>query len=501
MKILSTNQIRAWDQYTIDNLPITSIDLMEKASIKCVKWIQNHFSGKRKFIIFVGSGNNGGDGIAIARFLKSSRLEVDVYSMSETESNSIDFNEQIKRAKAEGIPIYSYNEYGDFIKSNSNDIVIDAIFGTGLNRPVSGIYGDLLHKINSLKGVKIAIDIPSGLSADFSFDHKAVFIADFTLSFQVPKLAFLLPENDAYIGEWHILDIGLMPEYLQTIPLNTELLGPNDIRGVLKPRPKYAHKGTFGHTLLIGGNYGMTGAILLASKAAIRMGTGLLTVSTLASEYGALLVALPEAMSLLSDDPEELTFASLDYSRYSAIGVGPGLNKKAKSLFLLKQVLKEQKSGLVIDADAINLLGEHKELLSDLPEGTILTPHVKEFDRITSVHKNHQQRINSARGFAVKYNCILVLKGAYTAVISSEGKCFFNATGNPGMATGGSGDVLLGMITALVAQGIEPIDAAKFGVYIHGLAGDLAADKVGQHSLIPSDIIDFLPVAINSFAV
>ncbi len=499
MKILSTSQIRAWDQYTITNLPIASIDLMEKASIKCVKWIHNKFSGNRKFIIFVGSGNNGGDGIAIARFLKSSRLDIDVYSLFDLDSGSDDFKTQLRRAKKEGIPVHSFQEYGEFIKINSNDILIDAIFGTGLNRPIDGEYGVLIDKINELNGIKLSIDVPSGISADFSFEQGKVFCADYTLSFQVPKLALLLPENDTYVGEWHILDIGLMPEYLDTIPLNTELLDPNDIKEVLKPRPKYAHKGTFGHTLLLGGNYGMVGAIVLSAKAAIRMGTGLLTVSTIPGVYTALLTTLPEAMTLLSDLPDELSFASINYAKYTSVGIGPGLNTSNRSLSLLKDVLGIQKSKLVIDADAINLLGENKDLLSKLPPETILTPHVKEFDRLTKEHVDHQDRISTARTFAIKYNCILVLKGAYTAVISSDGKCFFNATGNPGMATGGSGDVLLGMIASLLAQHIAPIDAAKFAVYIHGLAGDLAADKLGEHSLIPSDIIRRLPDAIGSF--
>ncbi len=499
MKILSTNQIRAWDQYTIENLPISSIDLMEKAAIKCVKWLQNNFSGKRKYILFIGTGNNGGDGLAMARFLKSNRQDVDVFALKSKPTGSDDFNEQLKRAREEGIPINSFQEYGDFIKPTKNDLLIDALFGTGLNRAIEGDYANFLEKINNLPGIKISIDIPSGISADFSFTHQAVFKADYTLSFQVPKLAFLLPENDKFIGDWKILDIGLMLGFLDTIPLNTELLDPNDIQHVLKPRPKYAHKGTFGHTLLLGGSFGMTGAILLASKAAMRMGTGLLTVSCLPDVYGPLLTSLPEAMSLLSEDSKELVFSTIDYAKFTAIGIGPGLNKKENSLLLLKEVLANSNGGLVIDADAINLLGKHKGLLDDMPKQTILTPHVKEFDRITNTHTNHEERIRSAREFAIKYDCILVLKGAYTAVVSSEGKCYFNATGNPGMATGGSGDVLLGMIAALLAQGISPIDAARFGVYIHGVAGDLGARKVGEHSLIPSDIIDFLPVAIQSF--
>ncbi len=501
MKILSTSQIRAWDQYTIENLPIASIDLMEKASIKCVKWIQNHYSSNKKYLIFVGIGNNAGDGIAIARFLKSSRLEVDVYSLLDIDKGSSDFKLQVQRARSEGITVHSFHEYSDFINSSSNDILIDAIFGTGLNRPIEGDLAIQIDKINAMKGIKIAIDVPSGISADFSFQHQGVIKADHTLSFQVPKLAFLLPENDAFIGEWHILDIGLMPEYLKYIPLNTELLDPNDIRDVLKPRPKYAHKGTFGHGFLLGGNFGMVGAILLASKAAIRMGAGLLTISTLPNVYTAFLSELPEAMSLLSDSDTELTFSKIPFHKFTSIGIGPGLNTSNQSLVLLKEVLQNQQKGLVIDADAINLLGANKDLLIQLPPETILTPHVKEFDRLTHSHNTHEERIGSARSFAIKYKCNLILKGAYTAVISSSGTCFFNATGNPGMATGGSGDVLLGMITGLLAQGISALDAAKFAVYVHGLAGDIAADKLGEHSLIPSDIISHLPDAIRSFEI
>jgi NAD(P)H-hydrate epimerase len=500
MKILLNYQIKEWDQYTIQNLPISSIDLMERASIKCVKWIQNNLANKKQAILFVGIGNNGGDGLAIARFLKKNGVEVEVYILGDKEKGSPDFKEQLNRAAHEGVHYYPFKDHSEFIDSDSDTIVLDALFGTGLNRPLEGDLADGLERINKLLGIKIAVDIPSGLSADFSFQGGVIFRADFTLSFQVPKMAFLLPENEAVVGDWHILDIGLMPEYLTEIPLNTELLDPEDIRDVLKERPKYAHKGTFGHTLLIGGNYGMTGAIMLASKAAMRMGTGLLSVTMLPDLYGALLSNLPEAMAVLSEDKNELHYKALDFDKYKSIGIGPGLGQTTHSLDLLKQSLEQSDKSLVIDADAINLLGRDKRLLSILPPKSILTPHVKEFDRITHAHNNHHERIASARAFAVKYQCILILKGAYTAVISSEGKCFFNATGNPGMATGGSGDVLLGIISALLAQGIEPLSAAKLGVYLHGMAGDFAAEDIGEHSLIASDIIDNLPRALLAYA-
>ncbi len=386
----------------------------------------------------------------------------------------------------------------DLPEIGEDDIIIDAIFGSGLTRPVSGFIGEVIEHINAADAVTISIDIPSGLFADRHADPKEgkIIHADYTLSFQLPKLAFLLPENDSFVGEWHILDIGLHHDYINNAEVKNFLLTKRDVQTTLRPRNKFAHKGTFGHALLIAGSYGKTGAAILASRACLRSGVGLLHTHIPKAGYEIMQTAVPECM--LSIDRYDNYFSEVpDLGMYNAVGIGPGLGMEKQSQMALKLLIQNFSNPIVFDADALNILAENKTWLAFLPKGSILTPHPKEFERLAGKWADDYEKLQKLRDLCFKYNIYIVLKGAYTCTGTPDGMCYFNSTGNPGMATAGSGDVLTGLITGLLAQGYSPAQAATLGVYLHGLAGDLAAKKKGQEAMLAGDIIENLGKAFK----
>ena len=501
MKILPVEKIREADAYTIKNEPIASIDLMERAAGKIYKWLKKRVNKKSKIIVFAGPGNNGGDGLAVARMLSKDKYNVEVFIVKFTDKTSEDFRTNLERLREKtSVKITELTENSEeYFHVSNRDIVIDAIFGSGLTRPVKGFAGKMIDIINKLPGIKIAIDIPSGLFADKTslIEDNHIVSADYTLSFQFPKLAFLMPENDKFTGDWHILDIGLHHDYINSAQTDNFFLLSEDVKPLLKNRPKFSHKGTYGHALLIAGSYGKMGAAVLAAHAALRSGVGLLHVHIPKAGYQIIQTALPEAM--VSLDRYENYFSQIpDLSLYNAIGIGPGLGKEKQSQMALKLLLQEYKNPIVFDADALNILSENPTWLSFVPAGSILTPHPKEFERLAGKWDNDFEKIQMQREFAKRYNIYVVLKGAYTSVCTPDGKCYFNSTGNPGMATAGSGDVLTGIITSLSAQRYTPGQAAVLGVYIHGLAGDIAAKKLGYEAMIAGDIIKYLGKAFKS---
>lgn len=481
MKILSVEQIRQADSYTIENEPISSIDLMERAATTVFEWLYPRINKETRIKIFCGLGNNGGDGLALARLLSHQDIVPEVYMVCYSERMSPDCEANYHRLSEDtNVPLYGIKSPDDFPTISPNEVVVDAIFGSGLNRQLTGMVAELVEYLNQQRVIRIAIDIPSGLFADAPSPQGAIFQSDYTLTFQSPKLAFLLPENDPFVGKVEILDIYLHPKFLLEVTTNNILVDKKIINSFLHTRTKYSHKGTYGHALLIAGSEGKTGAAILSAKSCMRTGVGLLSARIPTSANVALMAALPEAMIDMSD--------RLD--AYNAVGVGPGISIDDASQSALRMLINECQVPMVMDADALNILSKNKTWLSYLRPKTILTPHPKEFERLFGTTSNSFERLELQRLMAMKHKVIIVLKGAHTAVAMPNGSVFFNTTGNPGMATAGSGDVLTGMILSLLAQRYTPEEASVLGVYLHGLAGDIAAESMSQEALVASDIID-----------
>jgi NAD(P)H-hydrate epimerase len=500
MKILSIDKIRAADAYTIEHEPISSIGLMERAAMQLFNWITKRVDQTHAFKVFAGPGNNGGDGLALGRMLAEAGYEVKIYIIRYTEKTSDDFQVNFERVvKLDSVSVSDIHTIEGFPDIDEEDVVVDAIFGSGLTRPVKGFIADVIKKINGSPAVKVAIDSPSGVFSDTSSvqDDGTIVRADYTLSFQFPKLAFMMPENDPYVGEWHVLDIGLHHEYINSVTTSNFFTVKEDVVPLIKKRHKFSHKGTYGHALLIAGSYGKMGAAVLAAESCLRTGVGLLHMHIPKVGYQIMQTALPEAM--ISLDRYDNFFSEVpDLSMYNAVGIGPGLGMEHQSQMALKLLIQEFGKPMVFDADALNILSENPTWLAFLPAGSILTPHPKEFERLTGKWDNDFEKLEMQRDFARKFNLYLVLKGAHTSVCTPDGKCYFNSTGNPGMATAGSGDVLTGIITGLLAQGYTPGQAAVLGVYLHGLAGDLAANKFGQEAMIAGDMIKLMGKARRS---
>ena len=492
MKIFPVEKIREADQYTIENEPVDSVDLMERAANQLYNWFVKSVDNERLIVIFAGPGNNGGDGLALARMLSEKKYNCVVNIVKFTNNTSADFAVNRERLlKCEGVVINEITETGDIPEIKNEDVVVDAIFGSGLTRPVTGLVADVIRKINSSGAVVIAVDMPSGLYADKSStgEKGEIVLADYTLSFQFPKLAFMFPENEFYTGIWEVLDIGLSPEFINNEETKNFFLLREDVMMSVKKRHRFSHKGTFGHALLIAGSYGKIGAAVLSSRACLKAGVGLLHTHVPKCGVDIMQTAVPEAM--LSIDRYENYFSQLpDLSKFNAIGIGPGLDIEHQSQMALKMLIQEANMPIVFDADALNILAKNPTWLSFLPKGCVLTPHPGEFRRLVGHWTNDFERLEKQRQMSQKYNVVIVLKGANTSVSFPDGKIYFNSTGNPGMATAGSGDVLTGIITGLIAAGYTSGVAAVVGVYLHGLAGDFAARKKGFESLVASDIIE-----------
>ena len=500
MKILSTEQIRLADNYTIENEPILSVNLMERAGKTCFNWIIKNFNNDFSFKIFVGQGNNGGDGLVIARLLSGQNYKLEVFIMKLNENYSDDFLINLERLKQEKkVQINVIEKKNHFPKINENDIIIDALFGSGLSRYLKDFPADLVYFINEHQNICIAIDIPSGLFSENNEltiykEKPAIIQANYTLTFQFPKLCFFFPETEKYIGKYFVFSIGLHQKFIKNILTKIFFVEKGYFFKKNILRKKFAHKGNFGHAFLVAGSYGKIGANILASKACMRTGVGLLTSHVPQSAYIILQISVPEAMISVDNHHEFLTEIP-NLENYNAIGIGCGIGQNIKTKIALENLLKtlknDKKKFLVLDADAINLIGKHRDLLNDIPLNTIFTPHLKEFERLIGIKaKNDFERQKLQIDFAKKYHVYLVLKGANTTIACPNGDCFFNTTGNSGMATAGSGDVLTGIILSLLAQNYTPKEASIFGVYLHGLAGDFAKKKYGEQALIASDIIE-----------
>jgi hydroxyethylthiazole kinase-like uncharacterized protein yjeF len=495
-KLFTSLQIKRLDAYTIENEPVSSVDLMERAATALFTWFKVKFQKDTQFLFFIGPGNNGGDGWALARLLfHAGYVNIRLYVLGHATTISPDSEINKNRLKDEtDIAIQEIVKENQFPFISNEEWVIDALFGSGLSRPLDGIALSLVKYVNnSLKAGVISIDIPSGLCGEDNSENNpdGIVQADYTLSFQFPKLSFFFAENEKYVGQWEMLPIGLHPKGIENEPSDYEYSILSDITKLIKPRAQFSHKGTYGHALIIAGSFGMMGAAVLATKSAIRSGAGLVTCHVPHLGYQIVQSSVPEA--LVSIDESDLMFTGINQlEKYSAVAIGPGINTKLNTRRGINWLIDNCNVPLVIDADALNILSENKDWLARLPENTIITPHPKEFDRLTETHSTHFSRLKHAIEFSKQYKIIVVLKGANTSICHPDGMVWFNSTGNAGMAKGGSGDILTGIIVSLLAQGYLPQDAAKIAVFIHGLAGDMALKNKGYHALTPSDIIEKL---------
>jgi len=488
--LLSAQQIHQWDTYTIEKEPVTSIDLMERAALVCTDWVLKSGFLTHSVKIFCGKGNNGGDGLAIARLLIEKGYQVSVYILEFGAKGTDDFQQNLQKLHliSKQIHFIQSAEYIPEIKPT--DLLIDALYGSGLNRPLTGLSALLVDHINASGSKVISIDVPSGMSIDKSSKGNPIIRADYTLSFEVLKYCFLQSENAAFTGEVLVLPIGLDPGFLAETDSPLQLTEEDQVRDCLPERVAFAHKGHFGHLLLIAGSAGKTGAAIMASGAALRSGCGLLTVNLPQASVTALHSRYPEAMV------EYRETGLIDTGKYSTIAIGPGLGTDAVAEQLLEQVLQEYDRPMVIDADALNILALHRTWLHKIPAGSVLTPHPKEFDRLFGLQNNEFDRVEKALQLTREYPFIIVLKGHHT-LIASAGRGWFNQTGNAGLAKGGSGDVLTGIIATLLAQQKTPLNAAIAAVYLHGLAADLALENQSMESLLATDVIDRLGNAFH----
>ncbi len=494
MKILTPEQIRAIDAYTVEHEPIASIDLMERAATACMRWITERFDRHRKMVVLVGPGNNGGDGLAVARMLSDQHYDVSVYMLTDAGRLSPDASVNYRRLTGRKPIMLSDETMPDILPST---VVIDAMFGVGLSRSLEGLAARTVMHVNQTGATIIAVDMPSGLFCENNDgnDPNAVIRARYTLTFHRPKLSFFFAENASFVGNVTVLDIGLSEEFTEVQSSKNFVLTTQDIANAIKPREKFAHKGNFGHACIVAGSHGMVGAAVLSVRACLRAGVGLVTAHVPERENPIMQISVPEAL-VSSDIRPEIISQIPDLIPYSAVAFGPGTGKKAETQRALLALLNMMNSGnsgvptrLVLDADALNILSENKDWMNLLPANSIITPHPGEFDRLAGRSETGYQRYLKQTEMARKYAVFVVLKGAHTSVAAPDGSCFFNTTGNPGMATGGSGDVLTGIIVSLSAQGLSPSQAACAGVWLHGTAGDAAAIKSGQQALIASDIV------------
>ena len=498
MKVFNVEQIKEADRFTILNEPIASIDLMERAASQMLNEIIRLFDNTKRINVFCGPGNNGGDGLALSRLLTGKNYNLRVYLVKISDKLSDDAQINYQRLKEIDTEIIEIDEDSILPQINSDEIIIDALFGSGLNRALDGFIATVTRHINSSNAKVVAIDIPSGLFAEDNSHNifENIIQADYTLSLQFPKLAFFFADNCKYVGEWIVIPIGLHEEYIENTETDFTFITDADIAAKIFKRKRFDHKGKFGHANIISGSYGKIGAAVLASKACLHTGVGLLTVHIPRFGYEIIQTAVPEAM--VSIDKYDKVISKIPpIDNYSAIGVGPGIGKSHQTTIAIKDLLSKANSPLILDADALNIISENRDFIDLIPPGSIITPHVKEFDRLVGSSKSNFERLQNQIQFAVEHNIVVILKGAFTSICSPDGKCVFNSTGNPGMAKGGCGDILLGMIVALFAQGYSAADAAIIAVFLHGLAADIAVKETSEEALISSEIVEKIGKAFS----
>lgn len=500
MKILSQEQIYEADRQTLSREGISSEMLMERAAIRVFEWIHDRLNGAPTHIhVFCGIGNNGGDGLAVARHLQDHGYLVSVYVVKYSDTRSEDFLTNLKRLKERDV----WPEYLDSESAlpavPASELVVDAVFGIGLNRPPAPWVGALFHALNDSGAFILSIDMPSGLFTDrVPTDVEAVIRADCLLTFGAPKLVFFLPQTGRFIRRWEVLDIGLDRDFMNRVEVEYEFYGAGLARSFYRPRERFSHKGTYGHTLILGGSHGKVGAVILAARAALLSGTGLVTACVPGCGYIPLQAQLPEIMVWTTSGKEEHVEFPAETTGYT-IGTGMGMGTSQATARAFLEWLGRQQQPVLLDADALNILSGAPESLSTIPRDSILTPHPGELRRLIGEWKDDFDKLEKARDFAEARQCVLLIKGAHTLILY-QGRGYINSSGNPGMATAGSGDVLSGMITGLLAQGYTPLQAALMGVYLHGRAGDLMAAQIGYEALTATALLSGISKAFRELS-
>ena len=504
MKIFTSAQIRELDHYTIEHEPIRSVDLMERAARALTHAITDRWNNGTSVVVFAGPGNNGGDALAVARMLaeKEYKVSVFLFNINGRLSEDCAINKQriidCKRIRQ----FTEVTQQFDPPQLDVDTLVVDGLFGSGLNKPLAGGFASLVKYINQSPSQIVSIDIPSGLmTEDNTFNVLANIIrADLTLTLQQKKLSFMFPENQQFIGELKIIDIRLSQEFIRKKQAQYIITEETDLRRKLRARNAFSHKGNMGNDLLIAGCFGMAGAAILAAKACLRSGAGKVTVHIPKRNYDIMQIAVPEAIAQI--DHEETYFSDpVDTEDFDAVAIGPGLGQNENTAIAMIAQVRRAQCPLVMDADALNLLAKHRAWMQQLPKTIVMTPHPVEFDRLNGAPCNDSyERLSKARDLAEHLQAYIIIKGHYSALCMPNGQVVFNPTGNAGMATAGSGDVLTGIITALLGRGYEREDACILGMYLHGLAGDLAARELGEESLTAGDIIEWLPKAFKRIA-
>ena len=497
MKILTAEQIREADRYTIENEPVASIDLMERAAAACSQRIADLVKPSAEIHLYCGMGNNGGDGLAITRQLLEKKYKCTAFLVKFRDKMSPDAAGNLQKL-SEHFPdsLMEIKDASGFFPPN-DAVAVDALLGTGGTDRGGGILEESIRYINKSYKQIISIDLPSGMLPDGGQKGQPIIRSTLTLTFQLPKMSLLLPENGPFAGRFEILDIGLSSRAIEEASSKRHYVTAADVATLLRPRSRFSHKGTFGHALLLAGSRGKTGAALMAAEACLRSGAGLLTVHSTPGTLAALTVRLPEAMGSEDDHSEMIT--QVDHpENYHAVAFGPGTGTSDDTAVVLKKILQHGVQKLVIDADGLNILAENKTWLEFLPPAAILTPHTGEWARLAGKAADDHERIKHLLEFAYRHNCIVILKGAHTCIAMPDGNLFFNSSGNPGLAKGGSGDALTGVILGLLASGYTPPQAAIIGVFLHGFAADLCRESMAEESMLANDVISHLGKALQA---
>lgn len=501
MKIFSSKNIKELDKATCEAQGIDSLTLMERAANAVAHEVSSRFLPSRRIVAFAGPGNNGGDALAVCRILADQGFSnIEVYLFNVSGKLSADCEEQKSR-----LPETDAIKFTEVIKAftpphiSEEDVILDGLFGSGLREPLSGGFASVARHVNESGAYVVSIDIPSGLAAEWNPEskHRDIVHASLTLTFQFPKLSFLFSEHADILGEWKVLDIDIDQKAMKATPTNWLLIESRTVRPLLHQRPLFCGKRDFGSAMIFAGSMGMMGAAVLCAKSCLKCGAGLATVHAPRTAMTILQTAVPEAMFEPDRNERLITDMSLHHT-HQAVAVGPGIGTGESTVDALESLLKTCKSPLVLDADALNCIAKRPALLSMLPPRTVITPHIGEFDRLFGEQNSSEQRLKKAVEMARHYNIVIVLKSHFTMIVRPTGKVYFNSTGNPGMATAGAGDVLTGVIAAFMAQGFQPEHAATIGVFVHGLAGDIASDEIGEYGVVASDISDRLGRAIKA---
>lgn len=491
MKIFTSKDIHEIDGATCESQQITSLELMERAASAVSCEIMSQFLPSQRFVIMAGHGNNGGDALATARMLiEQGYHKVEVFLFNVMGKLSPDCEEERKKLiTIDGVDFTEVSREFNPPHLDSSDVVIDGLFGSGLSQPLAGGFIAVSRYINESGAYVISIDTPSGLFGEWNdkINRRDVVHANQTLVFQMPRLSFFFEENYNLLGNWKLLNIELDEKKIKELPTDFMLVEERNIRPLLKERLPFTAKRDYGSVLLLAGSTGMMGAAVMSARAALKSGAGLVTVHSARGGLGIVQTAIPEAM-FEPDKNEHFITDMRIHHEHQAIAVGPGIGTNESTISALESLLRNSPGPLILDADALNCISKKPTLLSLLPAKTIITPHVGEFDRLFGEHQSSESRLRKAIEMARQYNIVIVLKGHYTTVVRPTGRVYINTTGNPGMATAGSGDVLTGVIASFLAQGYKPEHAATLGVYIHGMAGDIAAKEVGEFGVTATDI-------------